>query len=69
MTAPADSKGHEWMTYGETDRDWIEPYASRINPFAGRDDGIHNGPKCKHCGYGYCWHCHDSPPTPCKEAQ
>jgi len=67
MGKPLDSRGHEWMTYRETSGMTTEPYASNIDSFAGCDSYIHNGPKCKHCGYGYCWHCHDTPPQPCKE--
>ena len=50
-----DSKGHVWQTteYG-------------VDIFAYSPSEYCNGPRCIHCGYGFCHHCIDEPATRCK---
>lgn len=51
--------GHVWLTNRESDPDLYEEdseYANKINGSA-FNEGYHNGPKCKNCGFEFCEHC------------
>ena len=51
-----DNKGHVWMTHDDDDT---------VDIFAYTPSEYCNGPRCIHCGYGFCHHCHDEPQIEC----
>lgn len=53
-----EKHGHVWMTHNDTEGDWCkaDEYANSIDLFA-YEIGYHNGPRCKKCGFGFCYHC------------
>jgi len=56
-----------WTSLEEYQRDWIAAFkraghspvlaGGRVDHFAYNPNDPHNGPRCKKCGEGWCWHC------------
>ena len=54
-----ENHGHTWMTNYESDRGYYDAdskYGKQINWFA-LEANMHNGPRCKKCGFDFCHHC------------
>lgn len=49
-----NTRGHEWAVDEDGE---IDIFAFEI--------GMHNGPQCVKCGYGFCHHCHELPEEDC----